>query len=103
MKRFVEWTFEGGPKSFISRVGADGNRTRYQSGVYDSTCERGPRVNLSGTAIIRTLLPSQEQQLRCPEAVFLTPGSKGLNPHELAHKWMKDLGARPYMSIKVGC
>ena len=70
MKRFVEWTFEGGPKSFISRVGADGNRTRYQSGVYDSTCERGPRVNLSGTAIIRTLLPSQEQQLRCPEAVF---------------------------------
>ena len=20
------------------------------------------------------------------------PGSKGLNPHELAHKWMKDLG-----------
>ena len=22
-------------------------------------------------------------------------GSKGLNPHELAHKWMKDLGTRP--------
>lgn len=20
------------------------------------------------------------------------PGSKGLNPHELAHKWVKDLG-----------
>ena len=29
------------------------------------------------------------------------PGSKGLNPHELAHRWMKDLGTRPDMSIKV--
>ena len=28
--------------------------------------------------------------------------SKGLNPHELAHKWMKDLGTRPNMSLKVG-
>ena len=25
----------------------------------------------------------------------MIPGSKGLNPHELAHKWMKDLGIRP--------
>ena len=31
------------------------------------------------------------------------PGAKGLNPHELAHKWIKDLGTRPDMSIKVGC
>ena len=31
------------------------------------------------------------------------PGSKGLNPHELAHKWVKDLETRPDMSIKVGC
>ncbi len=30
-------------------------------------------------------------------------GSKGLNPHELAHRWVKDLGTRPDMSIKVGC
>ena len=30
------------------------------------------------------------------------PGSKGLNPHELAHEWMKDLGIRPNMSLKVG-
>ena len=30
-------------------------------------------------------------------------GSKGLNPRELAHKWGKDLGTRPDMSIKVGC
>ena len=22
-------------------------------------------------------------------------GDKGLNPHELAHKWVKDLGTRP--------
>jgi len=28
--------------------------------------------------------------------------SKGLNPHELAHRWVKDLGIRPDMSIKVG-
>ena len=33
---------------------------------------------------------------------FKMPGSKGLNPHELAHKWVKDLGTRPDMSIKVG-
>ena len=33
----------------------------------------------------------------------MMPGAKGLNPHELAHKWVKDLGARPDMSIKVGC
>ena len=32
----------------------------------------------------------------------MMPGSKGLNPHELAHKWMKDLGTRPNMSLKVG-
>ena len=33
----------------------------------------------------------------------MMPGSKGLSPHELAHKWAKDLGTRPDMSIKVGC
>ena len=26
-------------------------------------------------------------------------GSKGLNPHELAHRWVKDLGTRPDMRI----
>ena len=30
------------------------------------------------------------------------PGSKGLSPHELAHKWVKDFLTRPDMSIKVG-
>ena len=30
------------------------------------------------------------------------PGSKGLSPHELAHKGVKDLLTRPDMSIKVG-
>ena len=30
------------------------------------------------------------------------PGSKGLSPHELAHEWVKGLGTRPDMSIKVG-
>ena len=33
----------------------------------------------------------------------MMPGSKGLNPHELAHRWVKDLGTGPDMSIKVGC
>ena len=28
-------------------------------------------------------------------------GSKGINPHELAHRWVKDLETRPDMSIKV--
>ena len=31
----------------------------------------------------------------------MMPGSKGLKPHELAHKWLKDLGTRPDMSIKA--
>ena len=31
------------------------------------------------------------------------PGAKGLKPHELAHKWLKDLGTRPDIRIKVGC
>ena len=30
------------------------------------------------------------------------PGSKGLSPHELAHRWVKDLRTRPDMSIKDG-
>ena len=32
----------------------------------------------------------------------MMPGSKGLNPHELAHMWEKDFLTRPDMSIKVG-
>ncbi len=32
----------------------------------------------------------------------MIPESKGLNPHELAHAWVKDLGTRPNMRIKVG-
>lgn len=37
MRRNVEWPSEGSPKSFNWRVGADGDRTRYQSGVYVCT------------------------------------------------------------------
>ncbi len=33
---------------------------------------------------------------------MMMPESKGLNPHELAHRWMKDLETRPDMSLKVG-
>ena len=29
------------------------------------------------------------------------PGSKGLNPHELAHRWMKDLGTRSDMEQNI--
>lgn len=36
----------------MKRVGVVGNRTRYQSGVYECTCEREHDVKLSGTAII---------------------------------------------------
>ncbi len=50
MEQFAEWTFEGG---LNDEVGTAGNRTRYQSGVYDSTCESGHYVKMSGTAIIR--------------------------------------------------
>ena len=32
----------------------------------------------------------------------MMPGAKGLSPHELAHKRVKDLGTRSDMSIKVG-
>ena len=32
----------------------------------------------------------------------MMPGEKGLNPHELAHMWMKDFETRPDMSLKVG-
>ena len=62
MKRLMEWTFEGGPKLYFRRVGADGNRTRYQSGVYVCTRESGRFVNLSGTAIIRFYYRLKEQQ-----------------------------------------
>ena len=29
----------------------------------------------------------------------MMPGSKGLSPYELAHKWVKDLRTRPDMRI----
>ena len=31
----------------------------------------------------------------------MMPGSKGLNPHELAHRWMKDLGTRSDMEQNI--
>ena len=33
----------------------------------------------------------------------MLPGLKGLSPHELVHKRVKDFGTRSGMSIKVGC
>ena len=38
----------------------------------------------------------------CVTFYIMMPGSKGLSPHELAHRWVKDLRTRPDMSIKVG-
>ncbi len=35
-------------------------------------------------------------------SILMIPESKGLNSHELAHGWVKDLGTRPNMRIKVG-
>ena len=32
----------------------------------------------------------------------MIPGSKGLNPHELAHRWVNGLVTRRDMRIKVG-
>jgi len=29
----------------------------------------------------------------------MIPGSKGLNPHELAHRWVKNIGTRHDMRI----
>ena len=52
---FAEWTFEGSLNRETS-VGADGNRSRYLSGVYNliyCTWQSGRFVKLSGTAIIR--------------------------------------------------
>ena len=40
-----------------------------------------------------------EVSLHC---YYKIPGSKGLSPHELAHKWVKDLRTCPDMSIEVG-
>ena len=44
MDHFTEWTFEGdlnnihkAYRAMYPAVGVTGNRTRYQSGVYDST------------------------------------------------------------------
>ena len=37
MKRMIEWPFRGQSEIRIWRVGTDGNRTRYQSGVYVCT------------------------------------------------------------------
>ena len=33
---------------------------------------------------------------------IMIPGSKGLNPHELAHRWVKDLVTRPRYEHKSG-
>ena len=40
----------------MKRVGVAGNRTRYQSGAYVSTQERGRTAKLSGTAIIKDFI-----------------------------------------------
>ena len=59
----------------------------------------------SRTFCLRAIFPPPNETDSPVSISFLynmMPGSKGLNPHELAHRWMKDLGTRPDMSIKVG-
>ena len=34
--------------------------------------------------------------------IIMMPGSKGLSPHELAHRWVKDLRTRHDMRILGG-
>ena len=63
--------FRGRSEITVLRVGADGNRTRYQSGVYVCTWESGRFVNLSGTAIIRIYYRLKEQRNSCFWGGFL--------------------------------
>ena len=64
-------------------------------------------ITKSLSAVFRAalrLFKNVQIQLSSPARCnIMMPGSKGLNPHELAHRWVKDLGTRPDMSIKVGC
>ena len=65
MDHFTEWTFEGGLNDIQEvlqeyiRVGVTGNRTRYQSGVYDSTWESGLYSQDEWYRDNKILLPSQ--------------------------------------------
>lgn len=58
MKLISEWTFEGSLKSrtciyqLFERVWLVGNRTRYQSGMYNYVHAKWTEVNLSGTALM---------------------------------------------------
>ena len=47
------------------------------------------------------IVQRQKICLICRLTHFMMPGSKGLNPHELAHRWMKDLGTRPDMEQNI--
>ncbi len=58
MEAFAEWTFEGGLKDFVS-VGAVGNRTRYQSGMYDGTWKERTFCQFEWHRDNKDLLPSQ--------------------------------------------
>ena len=51
---YCRMDFRGQPE--MKRVGVAGNRTRYQSGAYVSTQERGRTAKLSGTAIIKDFI-----------------------------------------------
>ena len=58
MEGFVEWTFEGGPKG-NHLVGVTGNRTRYQSGMYDSYMNEWTIRQYEWYRDNKILLPSQ--------------------------------------------
>ena len=67
MDGFVEWPFEGDPKRLIVQsivltiksVGVTGNRTRYQSGMYDSYMNEWTIRQYEWYRDNKILLPSQ--------------------------------------------
>ena len=56
MEDFAEWTFEGGHEL---TVGVTGNRTRYQSGMYDSYMNEWTIRQYEWYRDNKILLPSQ--------------------------------------------
>lgn len=67
MARSVEWTLEG--SSERTRVGADGERTRYPADVHDCVCVRVDICQFEWYRDNISLLPSQD----FPETVFGLP------------------------------
>ena len=83
-------------------------KAEYEAGVADAKKQTALALasrNMSYAEISEILnvpVKSVLSWINSQKQNLMMPGSKGLNPHELAHRWMKDLGTRPGMSIKAG-